>query len=61
MIAADPRAAERRRKRSGPGPVVHSWTRRDGTGAIEAVLSAVDSGEIYDLIDELARRTKTSE
>ena len=60
VIAADPGAAERRRKAAVRDRSVTSWTRRDGTGAIEAVLSAVDSGEIYDLIDEIARRTKTT-
>ena len=61
VIAVDPEAAERRRKYAVRDRSVSRWTRRDGTGAIEAVLSAVDSGEIYDLIDEVARRTKTTQ
>jgi len=61
VIAVHPDAAERRRKAAVRDRSVSRWTRRDGTGAIEAVLSAVDSGEIYDLIDEVARRTKTTQ
>ena len=61
VIAVDPDAAERRRKAAVRDRDVTSWTRRDGTGAIEAVLSAVDSGEIYDLIDAIARQTKTTD
>ncbi|MDQ3114684.1 MAG: 13E12 repeat family protein, partial [Actinomycetota bacterium] len=61
VIAVDPEAAERRRTYAVRDRSVSRWTRRDGTGAVEAVLSAVDSGEIYDLIDEVARRTKTTQ
>ena len=36
------------------------YTDKDGTSILRAVLSAVDTGEIYDLVDQLARQTKTS-
>lgn len=59
VIVADPAAAETRRKAAVRGRSVRRYQRPDGVSAIEAVLSAIDSGEIYELIDEVARQSKT--
>lgn len=61
VIVVDPGGAEERRKVAVRGRRVARYAREDGTAALEAVLSAVDTGEIYDLVDEVARRTKTAE
>ena len=60
VIAVDPGAAERRRKRAVKDRTVERFTDKDGTSVLRAVLSAVDTGEIYDLLEETARRTKTT-
>ena len=61
VIAVDPARAEQRRKQAVKDRTVDRYTDKDGTSVLHAVLSAVDSGEIYDLIDQVARQTKTSD
>lgn len=56
VIVVDPNGAEERRRVAVRGRRVSRYAREDGTSALEAVLSAVDTGEIYDLVDEVARR-----
>ena len=60
VIAVDPNGAEERRKVAVKGRRVVRYQRDDGTSALEAVLSAIDTGEIYDVVDEIARRSKTT-
>lgn len=61
VIAANPTAAERRRKLAMRDRAVQSWTREDGLAAINVTLSAIDAGEVYDVIDQVARQSKTTE
>jgi len=61
VIAVDPAAAEKRRKQAVKDRSVDRYADKDGTSVLRMVLSAVDTGEIYDLIDQVARRTKTTE
>jgi len=60
VIAVDPGAAEKRRKQAVKDRSVDRYADQDGTSVLRMVLSAVDTGEIYDLIDQVARRTKTT-
>jgi len=59
VITVDPAAAEKRRKQAVKDRSVARYQEKDGTSVLRAVLSAIDTGEIYDLIEEVARRTKT--
>ena len=61
VIRVDPHAAEKRRKQAIKDRSVTRYQDRDGTSVLRAVLSAVDTGEIYDLLDQVARRTKTDD
>ena len=61
VITIDPVAAERRRKKAIKDRTVDRYQEKDGTSVLRAVLSAIDTGEIYDLIDEVARQTKTDD
>ena len=61
VITIDPAAAEKRRKQAVKDRSVTRYTDKDGMSVLRFVLSAVDTGEIYDLIDQVARRTKTSD
>ena len=59
VIRVDPHAAEKRRKQAIKDRSVTRYQDKDGTSVLRAVLSAVDTGEIYDLLDQVARQTKT--
>ncbi|MDQ3450752.1 MAG: HNH endonuclease [Actinomycetota bacterium] len=61
VITVDPKVSEKRRKAAIRDRRVTRYQRTDGTSAIEAVLSALDTGEIYELVDEVARRSKTTD
>jgi hypothetical protein len=59
VIAIDPGAAERRRKDAIKERGVSRYEAKDGTCHLDAILSAFDTGEIYDLIDQAARQTSS--
>ena len=61
VIAVDPDGAEERRKAAVKGRRVSRYQREDGMSAFEAVLSAIDTGEVYDVVEEMARRMKTAD